>query len=196
MDLETDIDDRKAHESLEVIRQTMKKTKKAIASSYSSPMLILWGSLCIGAYTACHFYVQYAFQIFMAMNIIGGIGSGLIVWWDKIKAPLKVESSNPLGKKIGWFWFSLAVYIGIWLTILSPFSGLQLNVVLLTGAMFAYIVMGLFYESKFFIVLGICVTVIALLTHFFFTRYYCLSMAVFGGGGILGTGIYIRLMWR
>jgi hypothetical protein len=196
MEAEIDINDQKAKEALEVIQKIMKKTKKSISSSYSSPMLILWGSLLIGAYTACHFYIQYAYQIFTVMNILGGIGSGLIVWWGKSKGPLKVESPNPLSKKIRWFWFSLLVYLAIWLAILSPFNGRQLNVVLLTGAMFAYIVMGLFYESKFLTVIGVCVTAVALLTYFFFTHYYLLSMAVFGGGSILGTGIYIRLMWR
>lgn len=196
METPVNINDQQAKESLEMIHQTTDKTKKAVSSSYSSPMLILWGSVWIAAYTACHFYVQYAYWIFMVMNIVGGVGSGIIVWWYNTKAPIKVDSSNPLGKKIFWFWFSLFVYIAIWMKILSPFNGLQLNAVLVTAVMFAYIVMGLFYETPFLTIIGIFVTAATLLGYYVFTPYYCLWLAVCGGGAFLGTGVYIRLKWR
>lgn len=195
MDIEMNINDQQAKESLEMIQQTTLKTKKAIAASYTSPWLILWGALWFVAYSIAHFYLQHAALIFTTMSIVGCIGSGILIWWQKTKAAVKDTSSNPLDRKIFWFWFFLFLYISIWMMIMQP-NGFQLNVVIVTAVMFAYIVMGLFYEEKYLAVLGILVTAIALLTYFFFARYYCLSMAFCGGGSLLGTGIYMRLMWR
>lgn len=196
MSSQTEIDDRQAQDDLESVRQTMAKTKRALNASYASPMLILWGILWVAAYTACHFYLSYASHIFTVMNVIGGLGSGFIVWWYHRKSPLKVKSANPIGRKVFWFWIFLIIYLGIWLAILSPFNGLQLNVTIVTAVMFAYVVMGLFYDSRFLGVLGVGVTAAALLAYYVFPAYYCLWIAVCGGGALLSTGIYIRLRWK
>jgi hypothetical protein len=194
MEPEINITDQQAKESLEMIQQTTAKIKKAKAS-YASPWLILWGALWIAVYTACHFFGQHSNLIFTGMGIIGSIGSGLLVWRDKTKTPLRDTSSNPLDKKILRFWGFLALYVVIWIMIVRPDS-FELNVVIVTAVMFAYVVMGLFYEVKLMIILGIFVTAITLLAYFFFKEYYCLLIAGFGGGSLLGTGIYMRLMWR
>ena len=191
-----DINDQQAKESLEMIQQTTEKTKKALTSCDSSPWLLLWGGLWIVAYTTCHFYLQHATLIFTVMSIIGGIGSGVIGWWYKTRGPIKTDSKNPLGKKIFWFWLSLFVYMAILLVLLSPFNGLQFNAVIVTTVMFAYVVMGLFYECPFLTIIGIFVTAITLLAYYAFPAYYCLWLAACGGGALLATGVYIRLKWR
>ena len=194
METEMNINDQQAKESLEMIQQTTSKIKKAKAS-YASPWLILWGTLWIAAYTICHFYGQLSGAVFAGMGIIGSIGSGLLVWWDKKKTPLRDTASNPLDKKVWRFWWALALYVTIWIMIMRP-DGFELNAVIVTAAMFAYVVMGLFYEIKLMIILGIFVTVATLLAYFFLPHYFCLFIALFGGGALLATGIYMRLRWR
>ena len=195
METEMNISDQQATESLEIIQQTPTKTIKSKAS-YASPWLILWGTLWLIAYSGAHFYHgQHENLIFPSMGIIGSIGSALLVWWDKKKAPLRDTSSNPLDKKIGWFWGSLALYVGIWAMVARPDS-FELNVVIVTAAMFAFVVMGLFYEIKLMTILGIFVTAVTLLAYFSFPYYFCLLIAFCGGGSLLTTGIYMRLMWR
>lgn len=196
MEAEININDQQANETLEMIQQTKEKTRKALSSSDSSPWLLLWGTLWIAAYTTCHFYLRYANLIFTVMCIIGGFGSWGIVWWQKKQGLVKTESKNPLGRKIFWFWFFLFTYLSIWFALLSPFNGLQMNAVIVTAVMFAYIVMGLLYEEKSLTVIGIFITALTLLAYFLFPAYYCLSLAIFGGGTLLGTGIYMRLKWR
>lgn len=195
MESEMNITDQQAKESLEMIQQTTTKIKKAKASS-AGPFLILWGILMFIAYGMAHFYLQNTGPIFRTMGIVGWIGTGAIVWWEKTKGPVKDTSSNTLDKKMSWFVLFLALYIAIWLMLLPPVNGYQLNVVIVTGVMFAYVVMGLFYEIKLMIILGIFVTAVTLLAHFFFSHYFCLVIAIFGGGALLATGIYMRLMWR
>lgn len=185
-----------AQETLRAIHHTAQKTHQALSAKESSPWLLLWGGLWMAAYTTCHFYLQHANLIFTVMGIVGGIGSGIIAWWSNTRGPLKTDSKNPVGRKIFWFWLALGCYVGIWLAFLSPFNGLQFNAMLVTAIMFAYIVMGLFYETPALTLIGIFVTLVTIVAYFAFPGHYCLWLAFCGGGTLLAAGIYMRLKWR
>ena len=185
-----------ARASLSAAESVMVQTKKAIASSYANPSLIMWGILWILAYTITNFYYIYAFYIFMAMAVIGGIGTGVIVGIFRSRAPIKDRSSQKYGRRITAFWIFLCIYIVVWLFLLTPFTGIQCNAFICTVAMFAYIVMGLWFESRFMIILGLAVTAGTLAGFYLLREYHCLWMAFVGGGAIFGTGLYIRLRWR
>jgi hypothetical protein len=185
-----------AQASLSTVRNVTTRTHRAIASAYANPLLILWGVLWIIAFTAAHFYLSYAFHIFMAMAAVGGIGTAAIFWIFHTKAPIKDASTTRAGWRITVFWILLYAYTTIWLFLLAPFNGLQCNVVISTAAMFGYVVIGLWLGSYFMVVLGLAVTAATLVGYYFLTPYYCLWMAVIGGGALLGTGLYIRLRWR
>jgi hypothetical protein len=185
-----------AQASLSTVRNVTTRTHRAIASAYANPLLILWGVLWIIAFTAAHFYLSYAFHIFMAMAAVGGIGTAAIFRIFHTKTPIKDASTTRAGWRITVFWILLYAYTTIWLFLLSPFNGLQCNVVISTAAMFGYVVIGLWLGSYFMVVLGLAVTAATLVGYYFLTPYYCLWMAVIGGGALLGTGLYIRLRWR
>ena len=193
METPANINNRQAKEALQMIEQTTRNTKKALDFYDTSPWLLLWGGLWIAAYTTCQFYLQYATPILTTMSILGGIGSWGIVWWQNKHGLMKTDSKNPLGRKVFWIWFSLFVYLSIWLALLSPFNGLQFNATLVTAIMFAYIVMGLLYETPSLTIIGIFVTVITLLAYYIFPAYYSLTLAIFGGGTLFGTGVYMRI---
>ena len=185
-----------AQASLSAIRDVTVRTQKAIASAYANPLLILWGVLWIIAYTATHFYLSYAFHIFTAMAAVGGVGTAVIVWILHSKAPIQEASGPKLGWRITIFWILLCVYIPIWLFLLTPFSGLQCNAFICTASMFAYIVMGLWFDNRLMIILGLALTAATLAGFYILRDYYCLWMAFVGGGTMLGTGLYIRSQWR
>ena len=185
-----------AQESLSKVRDVTVRTQRAITSTYANPMLILWGMLWIVAFTSTHFYLSYAFHIFMTMSVVGGIGTAVIFWLFHSKAPVKDTPSPGIEWRIALFWISLYVYAIIWLFLFAPFNGRQCNAFLCTAAMFAYVVMGLWFTSYFMVVLGLTVTAATLVGFYFIESYYCLWMAIIGGGAFLGTGLYIRLRWR
>jgi len=185
-----------AQASLSAVRDVMDQTHRAIASAYANPLLILWGALWIIAFTTAHFYLAYAFYIFMAMAVIGGAGTAVIFRVFRTKAPIQETYSPKLGWRIAVFWILLYVYVVIWLFLLTPFNGLQCNAVLSTAAMFGYVVMGFWFGSTFMIVLGLAMTGVTLVGFYLLASYYCLWMAIMGGGTLLGTGLYIRARWR
>lgn len=185
-----------AQASLSTVRDVTTQTHKAITSAYANPMLIMWGVLWIIAFIVTHFYLAYAFYIFTAMAAIGGVGTAVIFGASHSKASIKDTSSQKLGWRITALWILLCIYITIWLFLLAPFSGIQCNAFICTASMFAYIVMGLWFDSRFMIVLGLSLTAVTLVGFYLLRDYYCLWMAFVGGGTLFGAGLFIRLRWR
>jgi len=185
-----------AQESLAIVDDVIAQTRKAIASTYANPLLILWGVIWVVSFTAAHLYLDYAFHIFTAFSVVGGIGTFIIVRIFHTKSPIRGPISRKEGWHLFWFWILLFAYVLIWLAILAPFSGRQLNAVLSTASMFAYIVIGLWFCSYFMVWLGLAVTAMTLIGFYLLPHYYCLWMAFTGGGAILCTGLYIRFRWR
>jgi MFS family permease len=185
-----------AQASLAEVKDTMLRTRRAVAASYSSPLLILWGLLLAAAYIATHFYPKYAAYIFWAMAIVGVLGSFAV--WPRIKRnlPVKEPAEERLNWRIGGLWWSLFLYIFIWLSIFRPFRGLQINAFIVTAVMFVYIVMGLWFAAYFMVWLGLAVTATTLVGFYLLTPYYCLWMAVTAGGLLLATGLYLHVRWR
>ncbi|MFZ0034045.1 MAG: hypothetical protein WAK60_03525 [Sedimentisphaerales bacterium] len=183
-------------ESLAMVDDVMVQTRKAIASTYANPLLILWGIIWVAAFTATHFYLNYAGYIFTALDIVGCIGTFIILWIFHTKPSVRTQGAQKKDWHLLWFWLLLFTYVFIWLEILAPFNGLQLNAVFSTAAMFAYTVIGLRFNSYFMVWLGLAVTATTLIGFYFLQHYYCLWMAFTGGGAILCTGLYIRFRWR
>jgi hypothetical protein len=185
-----------ARASLSSVRDATVRTHRAIISTYANPLLILWGTLWIIAYISTHFYLSYAFHIFTVMAAAGSVGTALIIWLFRSKAPIQETSCPKFGRRIALLWILLYLYIPIWLMLLAPFSGIQCNAFICTACMFAYIVMGLWFDNRFTIVLGLALTVTTLAGFYVLRDFYCLWMAFTGGGALLGAGLYIRLRWR
>jgi len=184
-----------ARELLAKVKEVMGQTHRSIASAYSNPLLTLWGVLWIIAFTAAYFYPDHDFHIFMAMVAAGGVGTAVIRQVFRSKIPIQ-DTSSRIGWRIALLWILLYIYVVIWLFLLAPFNSLQCNAVISTAAMFAFAVIGLWFESYFMVLLGLAVTVATLAGFYLLTDYYHLWMAVTGGGAMLGTGLYIRLRWR
>jgi hypothetical protein len=186
-----------AEATLAEVESVQKQTIHLLAASYASPILMLWGSIWIVAFLGSHFWVQQAGYIWIALSMAGGIATFFICWRQfKKTGPTKSRDASTLGRRIFWFWILLLGFIVLWLKILPAQNGMQMNVFICTASMFAYVVMGLWLESRFLMWLGLAVTGIALLGYYPLREYYNLWMAVTGGGAIFGTGLYIRLRWR
>jgi len=193
-----DISKEDAKESLEQIEAVHSHTRKTIAASYDSGVLIMWGFIWITAFLGTHFFGAWAWYIWMTL---AGIGSAvtLAVCWNQFRTakPIKIPAVEKIGWRIFWFWSLLFVYIFIWLSILRPYRAIQLNAFICTAIMFAYVVSGLWFKSYYMLWLGLFVTCTTMVGFYLIPpSYYCLWMAPTGGAAFLATGLYIRLPWR
>ncbi|MHC4086134.1 MAG: hypothetical protein ACYSU3_05295 [Planctomycetota bacterium] len=193
-----DISEKEAQDSLDQIQAVSTRTRKTIAASYDGAVLMMWGLIGILGFLGTHFFLRWAWPIWMSLSGIGMITT-FVVSWRQFRSgdPVKVPASEKIGWRIFLFWTLLIVYIFIWLSILKPYDGIQVNAFLCTAIMFAYIVTGLWFKCYYMLWLGIGVTCTTLVGYYLIpTRYYCLWMALTCGGSILGTGLYIRIFWK
>ena len=185
-----------ARVSLTMIKAASDHTRKVVASSYASDLLILWGLIWVVGFTSAHFYPHRAAYIFNTLNAIGIIGTLLICTRWRGKAATKTPASQNIAWRILGFWLLLFAFASLWLLLLTPSRGIQVCAFFCTVAMFGYVVIGLWSGSYFMFWLGLTVTSLTLLGYHLFPDYFYLWMSPMGGGALLGTGIYIRLRWR
>lgn len=187
-----------AQDSLEQIEAVASRTRKTIISRYDSGILILWGAVWFIAFIGTHFFLLWVWHMWTILGTVGIVGTILICWrQSRLAKPTKISADKKLGWRFFWFWTFLFAYMFIWLNILAPFNGRQMNAFMCTAIMFAYVTMGLWSRSYYILWLGLAVTCTTLVGFYLIPpSYYCLWMAPMAGGALLGTGLYIRLRWR
>jgi hypothetical protein len=192
-----DISEKEAQDSLEQIQAVSAHTRKTIAAGYDSAVLMMWGLIGILGFLGTHFFLRWAWPIWMVLSGIGMITTFVVSWRQFSSGnPVKVSAAEKIGWRIFLFWILLLVYMFIWLSILRPRHGIQLNAFILTTIMFAYVVIGLWFKCYYMFWLGIGVTCTTLVGFYLIPpSYYCLWMAPMGGGAFLGTGLYLRFRW-
>jgi hypothetical protein len=187
-----------AVQSLAQVEDVMAKTRKSLASTYGGPFLILWGFIWIVSYIWTYFLPAWADRIWSITGPLGGVGTAFLLWRLFRHGPA-VRNSSDKGFTLCTilFWPLVFAFAFVWLTIIKPKSGIELNAFLVTVLMFAYVVMGLWFGNWIMVILGIAVTGFTCIGfHLIPAEYYCLYMAVTAGGGLLGTGLYMKLRWR
>ena len=191
------ISQEEAQASLSKVRDVTVQTQRAVTSAYASPLLILWGTLWIIAFTATHFYIEHGHHIFTAMSIVGSAVTVIIFYrLFHSRPPFRDDPSGRLGWRIAALWILLYVYVMIWLFLLAPYNGMQRNAFISTAVMFACVVIGLWFDNRFIVILGRTLTAATLVGFYILRDFYCLWMAFVGGGTMLGAGLYIRMRWR
>ena len=204
-----EISQQEARESLGQVEQAVQRTRKMLAYGGADTLFIVWGVIWVLGFLGNHFspivklgnYVGPVFaQWLWIILIAAGIVISVVV--EKRRMPVK----SPLGKRIGWFWGLLYVYVSLWIGLCHPFMKVQghaqsmmlyrhFGAIAATVPMFAYVVMGLWLDH-FMIWIGLAVTALTLLGLFLLPAYFWLWMAITGGGTLMGTGIFIRNRWR
>ncbi len=188
----------KAAESLAAVEDTISRTRKAIASTYESPFLIVWGVVWVSGFLGTHFFLQWVNWIWGFLCTVGTAATVVICWRQfRVWAPTKSSGERRIGLRTSLFWPLFFLYAFVWLSIMEPHSGIQMNAFLCTAVMFAYVVIGLWFDSWIMVFLGLGVTASTLAGLYLISpAYYCLWMAFAGGGPLLVTGLYLGLRWK
>lgn len=182
-----------AEEALLTIQTITKKTRRLIAASGSYRFLLLWGFLWLFGFLGSQFLSQEQADILWAvLDTLGGVLSAL--FGVRMGRAVRGPFSSIIGKRIGWFWLLLMLYTVIILAIVQPIEGKQLAMIITLAAMLGWVALGLWVSPESFWG-GLAITVIALIGYFLLPGIFYLWMAVFGGGGMIALGLYIRRRW-
>jgi hypothetical protein len=158
------VSEENARESLASIEETMEKARKAVVSTYAGPFLILWGFIWVVSFVGTHYFLRWVNLIWNISNGLGVIGTAFIFWQQYRRAPITRNLSDKrLVLRTILFWPLFFAYAFVWLGIIKPNSGIELNAFLVTAVMFAYVVIGLWFDSWLMVILGLAVTGVTLI---------------------------------
>lgn len=191
-----------ASEALGQIDDATSQTRRAIGQGSSSTKLILWGVIWMLGYSCSQFAPGMSQTVWLCLVALGALGS----WnWGSRSKP-RFRSAN--ASRIGLGWLVLFAYALFWFFLLHldnqtghtrlhlrANSGEQSGAYFATVPMFAYVLSGL-WLGRFFIWLGTTVTLLTVVGYFFVPGWFCLWMAITGGGSLIVAGLYIRRFWR
>lgn len=186
-----------ARGALNLVQESQDRLRKAISAGYASNLLMLWGAIWLVGFTALQFLGGPRGGLVFTLLDVVGIGA-TIALLRRSPHQNAIRSSGPsiMGWHLWGFWIVLALYGTLWALVLKPSSDIQLSAFLSTLAMFAYVVMGLWFMSTFMVWLGLGVTALTLIGYHLVPAWFHLWMAVLGGGTLCATGYYIRRWWR
>lgn len=185
-----DVTPQEARQSLADIEAIMRQTRRSVAFSGAPYYLMLWGAIWFLGNVAEQFLSgTQAGYVWLALDSVGLVVSVLIGY--RVGSRIR----TPVGPRIGLFWLALLIYGVVLVLIVQPDTANQTNLMISLLAMFGYVVTGLWIGGRLAL-LGLVVTVLALVGYFAWPAYFSLWMAVVGGGGLFATGLYILRAWR
>lgn len=181
-----------ALESLSAVEQAMAQARRALAHAGAPYYLLLWGGIWL---------VGFLIEQFASPRVVGwswlvlDVVGGVLSFWIGYRQSLRVRS-RVLGPRIGLFWLALIVYGVAWVWVAAPTDGRQLSLMIALMAMFGYVVMGLWLRVNGTIVLGVAISVLAVLAYLWVPQWFYLVMALIGGGVLIFSGWWMLTRWR
>jgi hypothetical protein len=190
-----------ARASLAEIDHIMAQTRKTIAAGSSAPIVILWGVIWAIAYARLQFSPHSTPWLWPALDIVGIAGTFHLVRRSPVKRPKQ--------RRVLLAFLILFAYAIVWRALLchpdlpykagapafTPSMARRIAAYFATIPMFGYVMLGLWLD-RFFIWLGILVTIATLIGLFFAQDYYYLWLAISGGGSLIIGGVFIRKFWK
>ena len=182
-----------AEEALAAIQTMMKKTRRAISSSGAYSFLLVWGVVWLLGFLGSQFLPQpITGYSWMGLDVLGGIAS--VILGIRMGRVVRSSTSTTSGKRIAWFWLFLFLYCAAAIAVIWPSGGKQVSMFIILFVMVGWLAMGLLLSFGS-IWPGLVITALAMIGYFLLPGIFYLWMAVLGGGGMIGLGLYIRARW-
>lgn len=191
-----------AQGALDEISRVSEKTRQALAQGPSPQILMLWGLVWVVGNVATQFAPMKGGLVWMVAGSLGAVGTYVMKSRYASRVTHTDGTSDPNMRKIGWAWGILFAYGVLWVIILNPAGGdrsgatisRQVSAFFSTIPMFAYVLGGIWF-GRFYVILGLAVTAGTVIGLFFFPAFFWIWMAVFGGGALLLSGLYMKQTW-
>jgi hypothetical protein len=179
------IEPRDAAASLSDVEAIQKRTREASRYAYASTYQIMWGVL-----VAIGYLLQYgspATGLYSWCGVlIAGFGGGTV-----IRAGRARRSGRAADWRVFYGQVALVAFGIFWTTVLTHLTERQANAIWPTFYMFAMVLFGI-WVGRFFVVLGLTVTILVGIGYLWAGAWFLPWMAVVVGGGLLASGLYLR----
>ncbi len=177
---------REAKEALDEITRTSRHSSQLHAYKSAAPHLVLWGVLWLLGYGATYLVARQAGWVWLAVLVIGGLGS----FSSGIAA--KPAARPRFSWQIFFTWLAVLGAIASVLAIFAPIRGAQVGALFPLVAGWAYVVLGLWLGTRL-ILAGSVVVGLTLFGFFALpSGEFMLWMAGVGSLTLIGTGLWLR----
>ena len=197
------LDDAKA--SLKQVEATMDASRTLASYAATDLIILTWGVIWFVGFLSDHFLTQpqstlceWSGPIWIVLIIIG-IGASL---WAGLRMPIQ----NTAGKRIGLLWAAIYAYVWLGVIFLDPFLntkalgpgewGKFMGAINSLIPMFAWVVMGLWFETNYLAWLGLLLSVLIAVGFFLFHGFFYLWMALVCGDIMILAGLYLCTQCR
>ncbi len=193
MDTQTRITPEEAQEALDLVAETTRQMRRALAHGGMPYFLLIWGFVWLLGFGSSHFFgagSSTAGLIWAVLDAGGAVAS------FAVGAHLGKKIRSPRGMRIGLYWLALLFYGALLIYFAHPQTSNQGALLISLLAMMGYVTSGLLYDSRFLTGLGLAVTVLILVGYLAVPTVFNLWMALWGGGSLIAAGVYILRKWR
>ncbi len=181
-----------AQETLEVIRKIQIQTRRSLAHGGGPYYMMVWGTV---------WFFGYLGNQFLNPDIAGMLWTALVIPGIVISVVVGRRYSKKVrwlyqDARIGFFWLALLTYSGLAIALTGIAADpVSMSLAIALSAMFGYVIMGIWLWAPLAWI-GIAVTTIGIASYLLIPSYFCLIMALMGGGTLFFSGFYISHNWR
>lgn len=199
MELERD----EAKAALDEIDSLIRATKQRLAHGPAGPILIVWGLVWACVFLGTHLYPEWGYWL-APIGCVIGMAS---MWFFKDSSGIETKGGfGSQGVRIRRAWLVMCGFAFLWMLILFPQRAPSASVpesidvinrilaFFASVGMFGYVVAGL-WMGRFWVILGVVVTVLIVIGLFCIPQWFLLWMAVVGGGALMFSGAMIKRLW-
>jgi len=196
-----------AQGALASVQQVQDRTNQTL--SRGAGYEILWGTVWLLGFLVSQLLPSSSGSVmgwlWAGLSAVGGVIS-LGIGFASIRQTSVGKTSgswfDSSQARFGLFFWALVIYGGVLFTLDFPLLlhvqhfGAQISLWWVVTFMFGYIAMGLWFRLPQLIGVGAAVTAIALLSYYLLPGSFYLVMALFGGGTLIGHGLFWLRPWR
>ncbi len=181
-----------ARELLAEIREVQARTRRALGRGAGPYYMMIWGTVWFLGYLGSQFLsFETAGLVWTALVIPGMIASALVGG----RVTLRFRGAT-YDARIGLFWLALLAHAALIILMAGiAEEPVLMSYVVALFAMLGYVVMGLWLWTPLAWV-GLSVTAIGTVSYLLMPGYFCLIMALLGGGTLFLSGFYVLRAWR
>jgi hypothetical protein len=182
-----------AEEALAAIQKITQKTRHSIANSGAHISLIVTGIIWLTGFMCTQFLTGVIVAyIWIGLSILGSLLATVLGFRTgrRVRSP----STAPTAKRIALVWLLLAIYCIAVIAVARPTDGKQLTIFIVLFVLIGWMAMGLLL-SFISIWPGLIIIALVLTGYFMLPGIFYLWMAILGGVGMIGLGLYIRYRW-
>ena len=182
----TSIDPKEAASALSDIESIVRRVRQSRIYNLASLMLIMWGALVFAGYLGSFLLPRQAGYFWAALNVAGVAGSFAISTFGYPRTGIRTFDARMLIAFLLLFAFGF-----VCTSVLGHFTPRQMGTFWPIYFMLLYIIAGL-WVGQAFVVIGLCISALALVGYFLIGDWFDLWMAFVDGGGLMLGGWWMR----